>query len=341
MNYFDDRLINISLKLCEENKCKLIYLAKSGSHRFGTSRESSDIDVDGLFIPSEEILFLCESINDLKYTTKDDFHKNTTEDIDIKLYSIQYFLKNLLKRCDTNAIDILYSYTNYPSVLYLSKPCGSILSNPDRLLEIKDVMKFSYTAFSVNQSKKYGIKSSKLGLIREIYEYLQLPKFNIQSLGSIKLSNCVHDLIHSVSKSEFLSLKEFGEEVFLLLDGKMHQLSIDMQEFYNRVYSEYIKYGERTKLAEQNDGNDWKSLSHALRGIFQMEELFHTGKIIFPLSNRNILRDIKLGNYPFSEVEKMISDGLERLESLKVEDSKFKGKRDEEFINNLIINSYK
>lgn len=340
MNYLDDKLINISLKLCEENKCKLIYLAKSGSHRFGTARESSDIDVDGLFIPSKEILFLGESIDHLKYTTEEDVNKNTSGDIDIKLYSIQRFLKDLLKRCDTNAIDILYSYTNYPSVLYLSKPCGAIFSNPDKFLEIKDVMKFSYTAFSVSQSKKYGIKSNKLCLIRNIYDYLKMPKFDIP-LESMRLEQCIHDLLHFVPKNEFMDLKEIDGNQFLLLDGKLHQLSISMLEFKNRIYLEYIRYGERTKLAESNDGNDWKSLSHALRGIFQMEELFHTGKIIFPLSNRNILRDIKLGKYPFNEVEKMISEGLERLEGLKIEDSKFKGKRDEEFINNLIINSYK
>lgn len=341
MNYLDDKLINISLNLCKENKCKLIYLAKSGSHRFGTSRTSSDVDVDGLFMPSKELLFLDEIINDLKYTTKDDFHKNSNDDIDIKLYSIQYFLKNLLKRCDTNAIDILYSYTNYPSVLYLSKPCGSIFSNQKKLIEMKDVMNFSYTAFSVSQSKKYGIKSDKLTLIRKIYEYIIGLGLCSEKYCELKLRDYINDLMLDIPKNKFMSITNIDGNDFLLLDGKLHQLSIPMMEFKNRIFLEYSKYGERTRLAENNDGNDWKSLSHALRGIFQMEELFHTGKIIFPLSNRNVLRDIKIGKYPFSEVEKMISDGLERLENLKIEDSKFKGKRDEEFINNLIINSYK
>jgi len=336
----NNRLIEIALGLCRENGCRLIYLAEAGSHRYGTSTPLSDMDVDGLFIPPKELLLLGGKINDLKFATKEDKLKNSSDDIDLKLYSIQYFLKTLLKKCDTNALDILYSHTNEPTVLYLDDPVRKIFSNKDKLIEISDIMKFSYTAFSVSQAKKFGIKSSKLGLMRNICDYLKMPKFDIP-LESMRLEECIYDMFLFVPKNEFMTLKAIGNEQFLLLDGKLHQLSITMDEFKNRVQTEYDKYGKRTRLAEQNEGVDWKSISHSLRGIFQMEELYHSGCVTFPLKQCKILRDIKTGKYSFKEVEKLISDGLDRLESLKIEESVFKGKRDEDFINNLILKSYK
>lgn len=341
----NDRLIDIALSLCRKNECRLIYLAKAGSHRYGTSTSLSDMDADGLFVPPKELLLLGGKINDLKYTTKEDKFKNSPDDIDLKLYSIQYFLKTLLKKCDTNALDILYSHTNEQSVLYLDDPIRKILSNKDKLIEISDIMEFSYTLFSISQSKKFGIKSSKLSLMRYICDYLKMSKFDIP-LESMRLEECIHDMFLFVPKSEFMTLKTItlpngSTEQFLLLDGKMHQLSITMDEFKNRVQTEYDKYGKRTRLAEQNEGVDWKSISHSLRGIFQMEELYHSGCITFPLKQCKILKDIKTGKYSFKEVEILISDGLDRLEGLKLEGSAFKGKRDEDFINNLILKSYK
>jgi len=333
-------LLRRALDLCNEHGCRLIYLAEAGSHRYGTSTPDSDEDADGLFVAPRSKLLLGERIDHLKFTTKEDKDKNTSDDIDIKLYSVQYFLKNLLKKCDTNAIDILYSHTNESTVLQSTGYVDEIFNNKNRLLSITNIMKFSYTAFSISQAKKYGIKSNKLGLMRHICNYLELPKFEVP-LDSMRLEECIDDLLHFVPKSEFISLKTINNSKFLLLDGKLHQLSIMMDEFKNRIQSEYEKYGKRTRLAEQKEGVDWKSLSHSLRGIFQMEELYNDGGIKFPLKQCQLLRDIKTGKYSFGVVEEFISDGLERLESLKIEGSAFKGKRDEAFIDNLILNIYK
>jgi len=237
----NDKLREIVIGLCKEHGCRLIYLAKAGSHRYGTSTPHSDIDVDGIFIPPKEELLLGEKIDHLKYTTKEDKFKNSSDDIDVKIYSIQYFLRNLLKKSDTNAIDILYSHTNESTILHSVEHVGRIFNNKDKLIEISNIMKFSYTAFSISQAKKFGIKSK----------------------------------------------------------------------------------------------------SHSLRGIYQMEELYHNGYIKFPLKQCDILRDIKVGKYSFDDVDTLISDGLDRLGNLELEGSAFKGKRDESFIDNLILEFYK
>jgi len=289
-------------------------------------------------------LLLGERIDHLKYTTKEDKFKNSSDDIDVKIYSIQYFLKYLLKKSDTNAIDILYSHTNESKILLLHsvEHIGKIFNNKDKLIEISNIMKFSYTAFSISQAKKFGIKSNKLGLMRSIYEYLQQPKFIMSnSINNMILNDCIDDLMFNIPKSKFLSIEIINNEKFLILDGKMHQLSISMHEFRDRVYSEYKKYGKRTKLAEKNQGIDWKSISHSLRGIYQMEELYHNGYIKFPLKQCDVLRDIKIGKYSFNDADTLISDGLDRLGNLELEGSAFKGKRDESFIDNLILEVYR
>jgi hypothetical protein len=79
----------------------------------------------------------------------------------------------------------------------------------------------------------------------------------------------------------------------------------------NKIYNEY---GQRAKLAQVNEGIDWKSLSHATRVNFEGQELLMTGFITFPCPERQLLLDIKTGKMSYAEVEKLIEDGLQQLE---------------------------
>jgi predicted nucleotidyltransferase len=333
------RLLEVAVDKCEYNNARLIYLAEAGSHRFGSSTDKSDFDAEGIFVPSRDNMLIGNIINTIDYKSEKD-ERNYDENLDIKLYSIQYFLKYLLCKCDGNALDILYSHTNKESVLYKDKPIDEILENKDKLFSINSIMGFPYVKFSVGQVKKYGIKSDKLSVLKKVYNYL----IDIESgeyFENMRLRDISDDLLEVVNNEDLLFLTNDEKTDFLVLCGKSHQLSIYLREFKNRITSAYLKYGDRTKKSCENGGLDWKAISNSVRALHQMKELCTTGNIEFPLSIGSFIRDIKLGMHSVSYIEEVISKQFEDLNEISIKDIKFKGKRDESFIDSIILKSYK
>lgn len=66
----------------------------------------------------------------------------------------------------------------------------------------------------------------------------------------------------------------------------------------------------RAKLAESNDGIDWKATMHAVRIAAEAKELLLTGAITFPRPEAERLIQIRTGQVPYKEVEELIEKGL-------------------------------
>lgn len=117
-------------------------------------------------------------------------------------------------------------------------------------------------------------------------------------------------------------------------------LDIKTKEFQKRIVRDYNEYGERAKLAERNGGVDWKACSHAFRAIYQLEELYQTGNIRFPLKHRKLLTSIKKGKYSWATVEQMIIRGVESIEQLGPSSALKNYQWDQEFVDQFILGLY-
>lgn len=338
-------LIDKSKEMCRLQDCELLYLTFSGSHLYGTSTETSDIDLSGIFLPSKNRLLIGENTTYIKYESKKDIDNYFNTDVEIKLFSLQFFLKDLVLKCDTNSLDLIYSYLTKSNVLYNKIMYNTndrveyyimdeILHNVNRLFEIPDVMNFSYINFAITQAERYGVKGNRLRLAKQVLEYLDSLDINLEGE---RLLQHVKPISAYVGKNEFLIITPKPYPGYLELLNKKHMLTITLEEFYDRVKRKVKEYGERAQQAEIDDGKDWKALSHSLRAILQMEQLCKIGYIKFPLDDANTLRDIKLGKYSKKEVDYLIHNGLSRLKKL---DNKFKGKRDENYVDRIILDAY-
>lgn len=76
------------------------------------------------------------------------------------------------------------------------------------------------------------------------------------------------------------------------------------------------KYGQRAKQAEQNQGVDWKAMSHALRAGYQLEQMYKEGNITFPLRRADWLKQIKAGEIPFQRVADELEEQLDYVKTL-------------------------
>jgi len=100
------------------------------------------------------------------------------------------------------------------------------------------------------------------------------------------------------------------------------------------------EYGQRALQAEQNEGIDWKALSHAVRVGREAVELFRTGRITFPLSYADYIRQIKSGDLPYEIVAAEIERLLDEVETAAAA-SHLPERPDQAAIDELVIRAYR
>lgn len=319
-------ILDIVKEKIEKEGHILLYLVNYGSRLYGTATETSDEDFRGIFLPSKRSCLLGKAPH----------HYTWEKDYDIQLWSLQTFFK-MLERGDTNSLDVLFSYTNREAVIYKNP----LFDLSEHINELFDINKCSgFIGYCQNQAKSFGIKTERYKVIHNIYEYLcRLQQHQLYDPKDY-LDGYV-DRIVEEGQNENLCYIKFSDDnryTFLHLGQSLHELGITMGEFCKRITVENNRYGRRTVKAHENDGVDWKALSHSVRAIFEMSELVATGKITFPLVSAEIITRIKQGLVLFEIVEGIIQKGLEEFYPGKKYDLPQKYNR--KTVEHLIINSY-
>jgi hypothetical protein len=126
----------------------------------------------------------------------------------------------------------------------------------------------------------------------------------------------------------------------LYLCGKIHLGSISLREFKGRVSNIFGEYGNRTKLAANSNGKDWKALSHALRAVYQIIELAEIGCVRFPLRQWPVLLAVKTGKLSFDEVSNLINAGFEHF-NRAYKNSRIEYKWNQSVVDKFILYLYK
>lgn len=365
-----EELIKKANSMCNERDCKLLYLAYTGSYLFGAATPNSDIDVSGIFLPSKKQMLIDKKTTYIKYKSESDEKSYWKDRFEITLFSLQFFL-SLLKKNDINSIDLLHSYMSPSKILQVNTLSSrgilsvatenhkiqgygyfgynvmqDIVNNRYNLIELPNKIEdVSYVKFAKNQSIKYGVKGNRLGLAKEVDEFLNNLKTKIMAdninpklyFKSVKIKDHLDDLFSNIGNNEFMKIIP-GNPPYLELLNRKHMTTINLEEFHRRVKAIIKEYGRRTDSI--SNWVDWKSLSHSLRGIYQTEELYTTGNIIFPSKYHKLLRDIKLEKYAIKYVYYLIDEGLDRLKNISPSECVFKGKRDDIIADRIVLTAY-
>jgi len=310
---------------------------KFGSHLYGTNTPASDADFKGIYLPEARNIVLGTARDNLSTSRpKREFEKNTKDDIDTEIFSLKEYLRLL---CDgqTVALDMLFAPDDFQVFkgpdYHIFK---HIYLHRDKLLS-KGIL--SFIGYARKQASKYGIKGSRVRAVKDTIDFLKMfPEQDL--LKDIKLSLDAFvergdEFIKFVQSLDpngaIITYFEVCDRKFQLTNSVKYSLAV-----LTKIYNEY---GHRAKLAEENDGIDWKALSHAVRVNFEGKELLQTGFITFPCPERQLLLDIKNGALPYKEVEKIIEDGLQELEAAQV-NSKLQEKPDYQWADDFIYEVY-
>lgn len=289
---------------------------KFGSHLYGTDTPNSDLDLKVIYLPTARQIVLGQGKHSISTTKlKQEFEKNTKDDIDQEFFSLKEYLK-LLCEGQTVALDILFS----PESFHLFKGerydiFTTIFENRDKLLS-KGIL--SFIGYARKQASKYGIKGSRVRAVRDTINFLSTldekallkdirPKLDSSELFKDEFINYT---MGADPKGTAITYLEVCNRKFQMTNSVKYTLSV-----LDKIYNEY---GQRAKLAEASEGIDWKALSHAVRVNFEGQELLKTGFITFPCPERKLLLDIKTGKMSYNEVEVIIEQGLQDLEGAQV-----------------------
>lgn len=325
---------------------KLIYLTQTGSKLFGTDSEKSDTDYQGIYLPSIEDILIRNVSKTIDLSTGTKKTRNTSNDTDIMLMSIFQFV-DLLKKGDTNAIDIGFSVFRSETIVESNANfVNAIKVWFPKMLSKKSK---SFIGYCLNQAAKYGVKGDKLKDVLALKNAILKFEERLMKLDNGGM------LIMSVRFSEFTNSEEFlnivkdhpqfeiikiEDSEYLTVLGKNLQLTAPFKKYSDLIKKIVDSYGERTIIAMEAGGVDWKSLSHAVRVVDELNELLETGFIKFPLRNSNYIKKVKYGEIDYEEVQQYLSDNIALSDQLAV-NSNLPEQIDQEIFDKFILDIFK
>ena len=305
---------------------KMIVKMIFGSHLYGCATETSDMDYKGIYLPTRKQAYLGKipkSYNSGPKKAQNE--KNSANDIDTEIYSLQYFIK-LACEGQTVALDMLHAPKN---MLTESSPTWDAIVKNRHRFYTKNIRAF--IGYARRQAAKYGIRGSRLNAARDFIGLLKEYDAGVKmAVAWSKLPTSEHCHMLGLDRNGILQYQVCGK-TFQETASIGYVLGI-MQQFEKR-------YGERARNAAENKNLDWKALSHAMRAALQVKELLVNNTITFPLKNAEYLTNVKRGLYDYSTtVAPNLEDVIKEVEALALK-SQLPEKVDKEFWNGFIVST--
>ncbi len=304
-----------------------------GSHLYGTSTPTSDHDYKSVYVPCADDILLQRVKGSTGHKVKRyEREKNAPDDTDDEAYSLQRYM-TLLAEGQTVTIDMLFA----PKPILSSPLWDEIRANKDRLLTKRSA---AFVGYCRTQANKYGIKGSRVSAAKNAAEFFSehmLSNGTTAKVGDLEplLSDLFDDHTRIVTKETTPGKFETYFECCNRMVGFKNTLK-EASGIFTRIYEEY---GHRARLAQTNEGIDWKALSHAVRVANEAVELLTTAQVTFPLPNAAHVLEIKKGLLPYERVAEEIEGLLLDVEKASATSS-LRDEADTEFIDNLVKRVY-
>lgn len=310
-----------------------------GSHLYGTSTPSSDLDLKSVYVPcSRDILLGRVKGSIATKRPKAEGEKNYAGEIDEESYSLQRYL-GLLAEGQTVATDVLFapdwSMTETPAPEW-----REIVANRSRLITNKSA---AIVGYCKQQANKYGIKGSRVAAARKA---LALLNDGVDRFGSVaKLREMAEWIEATVKDTEHMAIVPVDQISGASLNhweicGRKLSYSASIKNGRDVIANLVAEYGSRALQAESQQRVDWKALSHAVRVANQATELLTTGFVTFPLPNAAHILAIKRGDLPYQSVAEEIELGLTMIEEASAK-SILQDEPDFKWIDDFVADVYR
>lgn len=206
---------------------KVICQYKGGSHLYGTSTPTSDIDHRGVFINTSPHYILGTK----KY--EEQRNQNNIEKVDIVLKEIRHFFE-LLKRANTEAYECLFAPINHYD--FITSEFHLIRSNAIKFISSKNL--FSCIRGYSQGELRRALGQEKLGILGEARRE-SLNKYGYSPKNFIHLLRLLYTGIIFFSEDRYVTnLSNEGDFYKKLLEIKRHPENFSI----NDINNDYEKY---------------------------------------------------------------------------------------------------
>ena len=315
-------------------KRKILFNTIFGSHVYGTNTLNSDVDYKGVFMSSvEDIIWghRNDSIVTCSKVKKGLGIRNTKDDIDMELKELRKFISDCLDG-QTYAIDMLYTPKKW--WIESSPEWEFIVTNRDKFLSKKVN---AFIGYCNQQASKYGLKGSRLGTVQRTIDILKTfePISRLKENPRFKEGDFIKYKIYSHKSGN-----ETKEEEMLEILGKLYSGNTQTKLVLESLQKFLNLYGERAVMAMNNDGVDWKAISHAYRCCYQLIEIATKHRVDFPLEIAPYLTEIKIGKISWPDkIQDELPALMEKAVGL-VKESDLPEEPNKEFWDNFIVDTY-
>jgi predicted nucleotidyltransferase len=258
---------------------KVIVKCTTGSHLYGTATEKSDLDIRGVFIPTEEFyLGFINRVEQVESHTPDETY-----------WEITKFFKLCLDN-NPNILELLFIPQSY--IDFQTEEWTTIIGNRNLFLSTKARHTFSRYAVSqlhrIRQHREWLLNPPTKKPERKDFS---LPETNLINKDQI---NAYDELI---SRGE---VPQIGEQTLLVLQ---HEKSYFNALRYWQQYQEWRDKRNKDRAdLEGKFGYDTRHASHLFRLVGEGLELLTSGNITFPRPDARDLLDIREGKYTYDEL---------------------------------------
>jgi hypothetical protein len=278
---------------------------RAGSHLFGTSTPDSDLDLVGIYMPSEEMLFGLSPKEevDLSVQVKDDTGRNTKDSVDRKLHEYRKFVKLAIQN-NPNIVHVLF--VDELNTVFIND-FGKTLLDHAHLFPTRGAY-YRFIAYADGQLRKMRIKPENYAKLERGLEILESTDDNMV-MAEMKDTKP----FWYKGKGKHVRLGDINFEAGVFVKKARRMVRERLSRVTNRVEL-FTKFGYDTKFASN-------LIQLSMEGI----ELMKTGRIEFPLSYADEILDVKKGVYNASFIEKWAEDlkaaALDAFEHSKLPDA--------------------
>lgn len=288
-----------------------------GSHLYGTNTVHSDTDFKGVYFPDVTALLLGRAQPHHRTSTKlSEQKKNISSDVDTEKFSLQRYIK-MVTEGQPLAMELLFApdqFVALPDNLELASVWKSVVDNREKFFSKQCVL---FVKYCKTQADRYGIKGSRVKSLDDMLVFFDDKLAKVTGARAPKLGDYQDELVIISKADANISLNMMPvngiARQHLYVCNRNIPFTANLNWARDVLASIRKTYGDRSTLAAENEGIDWKAISHAVRVAGQALEFYSTGNITFPRTDANLLRQIKRGAMPYDEATGILEMMMDQI----------------------------
>lgn len=292
----------------EKAKKNVILKVRVGSHLFGTDTEESDLDMYGIFMPFDEIVYgsyKCENVN-LDTVAKDGTGRNTKDAVDYSLTEYRKFVRLAMEN-NPNVLHLLFA--DEKNILKIDDYGRRLLAKAD-IFPHKGLHK-KFMGYAKSQMHKMTLKPENHAKLELGLEVLSIVD-NDRVLADVMMKHKMDNPDRKVSKD--FPFQDLGKGKHIQC-GDLHlERGLSVSRARKMIQTRLDNASHRAENYKKF-GFDAKYASNLIHLLMEGREFLETGQVQFPLSYRQEILDIKQGKYSLAEINEWAEDLIMLSES--------------------------